>query len=180
MTAPSQGPRVFRYWLLVPLVPVCLAACTDAPPSDRIRVSGHVEATEVHTAAEVGGRLVELRVDEGDRIAAGGVIARLDTEDAALQIARTRADRAAAAAQLRLLEAGSRAEDIRQARAQVDAATADTVFQQLLSLVRDTDSLSHVGEVFDLRFHVRGGDRDVVQTFDFVHGAKSSLIVRCT
>jgi HlyD family secretion protein len=38
---------------------------------------------------------------------------------------RTRADRAAAAAQLRLLEAGSRAEDIRQARAQVDAATAE-------------------------------------------------------
>ena len=125
MTVPSLGPRVFRYWLLVPLVPVCLAACTDAPPSDRIRVSGHVEATEVHTAAEVGGRLVELRVDEGDRIEAGGVIARLDTEDTALQIARTRADRAAAAAQLRLLEAGSRAEDIRQARAQVDAATAD-------------------------------------------------------
>ena len=53
------------------------------------------------------------------------MIARLDTEDTMLQIARMRADRATAVAQLRLLEAGSRAEDIRQARAQVDAATAD-------------------------------------------------------
>jgi HlyD family secretion protein len=104
---------------------VCVAACDPAPPADQLRVSGHVEATEVQTAADVGGRILELRVAEGDRIEAGAVIARLDTEDVVLQIARTRADRAAALAQLRLLEAGSRTEDIRQARAQVDAATAD-------------------------------------------------------
>ena len=111
--------------LLVLAVPALLVACAPAPPSDRLRVSGNVEATEVHTAAEVSGRIVDLRVDEGDRIEAGAVIARLDTEDTMLQIARTRADRATAVAQLRLLEAGSRAEDIRQARAQVDAAAAD-------------------------------------------------------
>ena len=111
--------------LLVLAVPALLVACAPAPPSDRLRVSGNVEATEVHTAAEVSGRVVDLRVDEGDRIEAGAVIARLDTEDTMLQIARTRADRATAVAQLRLLEAGSRAEDIRQARAQVDATAAD-------------------------------------------------------
>jgi HlyD family secretion protein len=111
--------------LLVLAVPGLLVACAPAPPSDRLRVSGNVEATEVHTAAEVSGRIVELRVDEGDRIEAGTVIARLDTEDTMLQIARTRADRATAVAQLRLLEAGSRVEDIGQARAQVDAAGSD-------------------------------------------------------
>ena len=111
--------------VLVLMASVALAACAEAPPADRIRVSGHVEATEVQAAADVGGRILELRVAEGDRIEAAAVIARLDTEDATLQIARTRADRAAALAQLRLLEAGSRAEDIRQARAQVDAAIAD-------------------------------------------------------
>lgn len=111
--------------LLVLAVPALLVACAPAPPSDRLRVSGNVEATEVHTAAEASGRIVDLRVDEGDRIEAGAVIARLDTEDTMLQIARTRADRATVVAQLRLLEAGSRAEDIRQARAQVDATAAD-------------------------------------------------------
>jgi HlyD family secretion protein len=88
-------------------------------------VSGHVEATEVQVAPEVGGRLIELTVDEGDRVAAGQVIARLDTRDTELAIARVRADRAQADAQLRLLRAGSRGEDVRQAAAQVEGAVAD-------------------------------------------------------
>ena len=76
-------------------------------------------------AAEVAGRILELRVNEGDRVAAGDLIARLDTRDTELQIQRARADREAAAAQLRLLRAGSRAEDVRQADAQTQAAEAD-------------------------------------------------------
>jgi HlyD family secretion protein len=109
------------------VVPLCimLAGCQAEAPSDSVRVSGHVEATEVQVAAEVGGRLVDLRVAEGDRVAAGALIAQLDVRDVELQISRTRAERAAAEAQLRLLEAGARVEDIRQAQAQVDAASAD-------------------------------------------------------
>ena len=57
------------------------SACREAAPTDRVRVSGHVEATEVLVAPEVGGRLVELVVEEGDRVTAGQVIARLDTRD---------------------------------------------------------------------------------------------------
>jgi len=104
---------------------IVASGCTPKPPENSIRVSGHVEATEVQVAAEVGGRIVALKVDEGARLMPGDVIAVLDTRDAELQIQRARADRAAAAAQLRLLEAGSRTEDIRQAQAQVDAAQAD-------------------------------------------------------
>ncbi len=88
-------------------------------------MSGHVEATEVRLSAEVGGRLLELRIDEGARVHAGDVIARLDTRDTELAIARARAERDQADAQLRLLLAGSRAEDIRQAEAQVAATEAD-------------------------------------------------------
>jgi HlyD family secretion protein len=101
------------------------AACREPPPSNTIRVSGHVEATEVRVAPDVGGRLIELRVAEGDRVAAGDLIGRLDTRDADLQIARARADRAAAEAQLRVLQAGSRPEEIRQAQAEVEAAAAE-------------------------------------------------------
>ena len=102
-----------------------LAACRSTEPSNTIRVSGHVEATEVYVAAEVGGRLVDLRAAEGDLVAAGAVIAHLDTRDIDLQIGRARAERAVADAQLRLLQAGARPQDIRQAQAQVDAAGAD-------------------------------------------------------
>ena len=93
----------------------------DNPP----RATGYVEATEVRVAAEVGGRVLEMRVAEGDRIAAGQLIARLDTSDAELTVRRLQAERDQAAAQLRLLQAGARAEDIRQARAQADSSDAD-------------------------------------------------------
>ena len=44
------------------------AACAEEGPLDRIRVSGYVEATEVKVASEVGGRVLERLVDEGDRV----------------------------------------------------------------------------------------------------------------
>jgi len=111
--------------VIVPASLVWVAACAPAAPTGVLRVSGHVEATEVQIAAEVGGRIVEMRVAEGDRVEAGTIVARLDVRDTQLQIDRTRAERASAVAQLRLLEAGSRSEDIRQARAQADAAASD-------------------------------------------------------
>ena len=101
------------------------AACTPPPPSNALTASGNVEATEVQVAPEVGGRIVELRVAEGDRVKVGDVIATLDTRDTELQIGRARAERASAAAQLHLFEAGARSEDVRQAEAQVDATTSE-------------------------------------------------------
>lgn len=114
-----------RHATLAALLTAATAGCHAAPPASDVRVSGQVEATEVQLAPDVGGRIVELRVSEGDRIAAGDVIARLDVRDTELQIRRANADRAAADAQLRLLQAGSRPEDVRQAEAQVKAAEAD-------------------------------------------------------
>ena len=104
---------------------VACAGCREPAPSNAIRVSGHVEATEVHIAPEIGGRLVELRVEEGDRVAAGDLVARLDVRDIDLQIAAARAERATTAAQYRVVQAGAREQDIRQAEAQVDAAEAE-------------------------------------------------------
>ena len=104
---------------------IALAACGNGDDSGTARVSGHVEATEVQIAAEVGGQLLELRVAEGDRVSKGDVVARLDTSAAELQLAGARAERQAADAQLRLLQAGARAEDVRQAEAQLQAAETD-------------------------------------------------------
>ena len=110
---------------LFALLLLSAAACRESAPMNSVRVSGHVEATEVQVAPEVGGRILELRADEGTRVNAGDVVARLDQRDAELQIQRARAEREAADAQLRLLQAGARPEDIRQAEAQVDAAQAE-------------------------------------------------------
>ena len=90
------------------------------------RVSGQVEATEVHVAPEVGGRIVEIPIKEGDRLKPGDLVARLDTRDVELALKRAEAERQQAEAQLRLLQAGSRPEDIRQAEAQSSAAASES------------------------------------------------------
>jgi HlyD family secretion protein len=116
-------PRLRR--LLFGVALCSAAACTTAPPPDRVRVSGQVEATEVQVSSQVPGRLLERRVSEGTRVEKGAPIAVLDTADTNLALARARADRAQADAQRRLLEAGPRPEDIRMAEAQVPTAQAD-------------------------------------------------------
>ncbi len=58
-------------------------------------------------------------------MAANDLIARVNTADTELAIRRGEADRDQAVAQLRLLQAGARGEDIRQAQAQMESAQAD-------------------------------------------------------
>jgi len=111
--------------LLVAALLSGLAACAPAPPADRVRVSGQVEATEVQVASQVPGRLLERRVTEGQHVAKGDVIAVLDTADAELALARARAEQAQAEAQMGVVQAPARIEDVRQAEAQVIAAQAD-------------------------------------------------------
>lgn len=101
------------------------SACNRSPSASERRVSGYVEATEVRVAAEVGGRLLDVKVAEGDRVTAGDIVARIDTADVELAIRRAEAERAQAQAQLALLRAGSRPEDIRQASAQLQSAQSD-------------------------------------------------------
>ncbi len=115
------------------------SACREAPPTDRVRVSGQIEATDVHVAAQVAGRLLERRVDEGARVERGAIVAVLDTADAELALARVRAEHDQAEAQLRLLQAGSRIEDIRQAEAQVSSAQGDLAAAEADLVAAQTD-----------------------------------------
>ena len=123
---------------------LCLAvllcpACRRDTGAGTPRVSGQIEATEVQVAPEVGGRVIELPVAEGNRVKAGDVIARLDTRDTDLALRRAEAERQAADAQLRLLQAGSRTEDIEQAQAQTAAASGEvaTAESELVSAEAD-------------------------------------------
>ncbi|PYR27809.1 MAG: hemolysin secretion protein D [Acidobacteria bacterium] len=139
MKSVCQTPQASRIFLAVALA--AAGGCAGKPPADRVRASGQVEATDVRVAGQVAGRVLELRVDEGDRVNAGDVIARLDTADARLALTRANAERAQADAQLRLLLAGSRPEDIRQAEAQAAGADADAraVEAELAASAADLD-----------------------------------------
>jgi len=124
---------------LVLLFTVLAGACADKPPSDRLRVSGHVEATETRLAPEVGGRILTLTVKEGDRVQAGQTVLTLDTRDVELAINRAKAEQASAEAQLRLVQAGARVEDIRQAQSQIETARAESAAAKVELEAADQD-----------------------------------------
>ena len=118
------GPGLQRVVMLAVLAPLG-TACGRGTADSLARASGYVEATEVRVAPQVGGRLTEVAFAEGDRVAKGALLARLDTSDAELALRRAEADRDQALAALKLLQAGARGEDVRQARAQAESAQAD-------------------------------------------------------
>jgi HlyD family secretion protein len=88
-------------------------------------VSGYVEAIEVQVSTKVGGVIEELLFTEGDRVAAAQVLARLDTTDIKLALAAATAERQEDEADLRLLLAGSRREEVAEAQAEVKRAESN-------------------------------------------------------
>jgi HlyD family secretion protein len=139
--------------LLVSLV-FLATACAKEAPSDRLRVSGHVEATEVRLAPDAGGRILTLNVKIGDRVQPGQTILTLDARDAELAMQRAKAERAQSEAQLRLLLAGSREEDIRQAESQVATAAAEAAAAKA-----ELDSAEQDLERFDTLLKNNSGSR---------------------
>jgi len=120
---------------------VLAVACRNATDDGAIRASGHIEATDIRLAATVGGRLLEAPFEEGDVLSAGVVVARLETIDSEHRLAQARATAEAADAQLRLLLAGTRAEDLRRAEDQLAQAQAE-----LDAARRDLDRLAGLAE----------------------------------
>ncbi|MEK6530577.1 MAG: HlyD family efflux transporter periplasmic adaptor subunit [candidate division NC10 bacterium] len=87
-----------------------------------IQVTGNMEATQVDASAKIAGRILSLRVREGDRVTEGQLLVRLDGAELKAEVERAEAALKSAEAQLRDLLAGARREEIEEARATVDRA----------------------------------------------------------
>ena len=79
--------------------------------------SGTIEAEEVSLAAETGGRITSVPAEEGQPVRAGELLAEVDSSLLAAQLRQADAAVGVARANLALLEAGARPEDVRQAEA---------------------------------------------------------------
>jgi HlyD family secretion protein len=88
-------------------------------------LSGNVEVTETNVGFKIPGRVVQRFVTEGDKVKAGDLIAKLDNAELASLVAQNRASLREAATRLAELTAGSRAQEIQQARANVNAQEAE-------------------------------------------------------
>jgi HlyD family secretion protein len=114
-----------RRILSIAAAALAAAGCVGDEPAGPPRASGYVEATEVRVASRVPGRVATVQFVEGARVEAGATLATIATTDIDLALDRAKADRDQMTAQLRLLQAGARPEEIEQAKAQAAAARSD-------------------------------------------------------
>jgi HlyD family secretion protein len=103
--------------------------------------SGTIEATEIQVAAEVPGKLLDVRAEEGAAVVPGDTLALLDPSDYELRAGAAHAALSRAQAQLDLVIAGARDESIEQARsgvreARAAASLADTNYVRANRLYR--------------------------------------------
>jgi HlyD family secretion protein len=99
---------------------------------------GNIDIRQISLAFNGSERIAEMRVQEGDRVEAGQVIARLDTRALALRIAEAEARIAVQEQVLLRLKHGTRPEEVAQARAEVRAAQAETdLAEQHIRRLRD-------------------------------------------
>ncbi|HSG47637.1 MAG TPA: efflux RND transporter periplasmic adaptor subunit [Longimicrobiales bacterium] len=99
---------------------LALSACGD--DGTAVEASGTVEATEADLGFQLAGRLVDLRVREGDAVAAGDTLALLDASELRAGLEAAEAQASAARARLREMESGSRPQEVAAARAALAAA----------------------------------------------------------
>src|ERR1041384_3939616 len=110
-------PAVFLFLSFLP-------ACSGRNGSE-ITASGTIEGTDVQIGAEVAGKVLQVRVDEGSRVKAGDTLVVLDDSEYRIQLRQAEANLASFESSYRLTVEGSRKEDILQAEAAYKTAEAD-------------------------------------------------------
>lgn len=119
-----------------PLIALCLLAVLalgvwfwvhqrDKGHDGALVLHGNVDIRQISLAFDGSGRVAELRVEEGDRVSAGAVLGVLDTRTLALQAEQAKAQIGVQQQNLLRLRAGSRPQEVAQARSRVTAAQAD-------------------------------------------------------
>ncbi|KPJ82754.1 MAG: hypothetical protein AMS19_06840 [Gemmatimonas sp. SG8_23] len=94
-----------------------------ASDTDGLFASGTVEATDADLGFQRPGRIGAVDAAEGERVASGTRLARLDAQELEAQVAAARAALAAAEARLQELTAGTRPQELAAAEAAVEAAS---------------------------------------------------------
>jgi HlyD family secretion protein len=97
---------------------------TDESEEGLLMASGTIQTDEVRVASELGGRILEVRVEVGTGVRAGDELVVLDVTSILTKLAEAEAAVAAARADLAVVKAGPRAEEVAAARAALALAEA--------------------------------------------------------
>ncbi|KAB2897351.1 MAG: biotin/lipoyl-binding protein, partial [Dokdonella sp.] len=107
--------------MAVLLAATALAACAKSPP----QMLGTLEFDRIGLPAPAAERIIAVEVREGEAVAAGQILLRLDPTRAQAQLAALQAQAQRAREVLAEFEAGPRTQDIALARANLAAARAE-------------------------------------------------------
>jgi len=126
---PDRGPLLRPLCLVgasLALI-LLLGACArgNRPAASDLVLSGNLEVTDAQLGFKVAGRVSERLVDEGGRVTAGQLVARLDDAEQQDQLALRQAELAGAEALLAELEVGSRPQEIAAAEAALRSTEAE-------------------------------------------------------
>ena len=126
--------------IVLPIVLLMVAAGTFAAFKLRQRdeglvLSGSIEARDVQVGSLVGGRVTAVHVDEGSAVVAGQPIVTLEPDLVDLQVREQESRVEQARAQLALVLAGPRSEEV--ARARVDYENAEKERRRLEALMKE-------------------------------------------
>jgi len=139
--------------LLVFLASPLLPGCQRAAKPENERYQGVDELDERVLGFEVGGRVAELRVAKGDRVESQQKLATVDDSMERTAREARAAETNAAKAQVELLEAGARPEEIRALQARIrsvkttEALLAKNLTREKTLLQRGVSSQSAVDEL---------------------------------
>jgi HlyD family secretion protein len=107
-------------------LPIAILALVGCAEGERTPAGlGTLEVVEVDVAPILPGRVMSVRVEEGDAVRTGDTLVVLTQSTVGADIEGRRAMVAAAEARLRDLEAGARPAELQRARAEVAAAEAE-------------------------------------------------------
>jgi HlyD family secretion protein len=137
------GPVGLRSAAVILLSAAALASCRK----NEADAYGNFEATEVTVAAEVGGPLLDLRLDEGDRVAKGAILGSIDTIPLVLERQALIARRAAGASRAREASANVAALEVQQVVADRELARTQRLREQAAATSQQIDQAEQQARV---------------------------------
>jgi HlyD family secretion protein len=117
-----------RILVLGVLVAACVGGYLLLRPAPAAPIAGVVRATEIRLAPEVGGQLAAIKVHKGDTVHAGDVVAELSALELTAAVAQARAAVDAATADRNNVYAGVRAEQIAALAAEIAKANSKLAY----------------------------------------------------
>lgn len=101
-----------------------VTGCEKNNNNASLEASGTIEADEVNLIAEIGGKITEIMISEGQLIKSGALAGHIDSTIPSLQVQQAEAAVKAARAKAKETRSGSRTQLIQQARASVQQISA--------------------------------------------------------